>query len=572
MKVSDFIIDFLIKKGVTDLFGYPGGVICHFLDSAYKYKNEIHTHVAYHEQGAAFEACGYARTKKTIGVAYATSGPGALNLVTGIANAYFDGLPVLFFTGQVDTYASKKNYSIRQCGFQETDIVSVTSTITKKSIYIDSAEHLPEQLENAYQIAISDHPGPVVIDLPADIQRTDIPDQIVEEFYSRLQKQIPPLKPSVSEAASQIMKMIYNSKKPCIIAGAGIIQSGTENLLRLFGEKTNIPIVLSMNAMGLLPYSHKCQFGFIGANGHRSANHIMAKSDLLISLGARLDLKQVGNNRNNFLQNAILIRVDIDAGELTYKVRENEIQFCVDLKDLMPYMLKQVNNTFPDKWLKQCHELKVLLYKQDYDIYHNFIWEISKKIPDGYNIVTDCGQNQVWVLQALKIKTEQNIHTTGGLGTMGYSLPAAIGMYYGNLMPTIAFMGDGGFQMNIQELQFLVRENIPIKLVILNNHSLGMIRQFQEINFEKRYYQTTSISGYTNPNICDLANGYHISYKALDSIDEITHIDFTTSYPEIIEINLPAETYLYPRFGRINGFSDSEPKLPQELEKRIKNI
>lgn len=574
MKATDFIIEYLISKKVTNIFGYPGGVICHFMDSVTKYKGEISAHTTYHEQGAAFAACGYAQSGGNIGVAYATSGPGATNLITGIANAYADSLPVIFFTGQVDTFASKSTWNIRQRGFQEIDIVTITEPITKYCKYVESSENLPEYLEQAYVLATSGRPGPVLLDLPADVQRGEISDDIAIKYLTNNTSVMNTQ--NTQEFCKNILQLINQSSRPCFLLGAGVLLSGMEEKIKKIAEFLNIPVITSMNALTVLPFEHKLQFGFVGANGHRCANFILAKSDLIIALGSRLDLKQVGNKRNQFINTAKLIRVDIDQGELEYKVRDDEIQINADLKDLLPTMLDicaiEKDKKDFSQWIKICTEYKNNLYNHDYDIHHDLIMKISRAIPDNTVIVTDCGQNQVWTMQAFRIKINQKLYTTGSLGTMGYALPAAIGMHYQTKKAIIGFAGDGGFQMNIQELQFLSREKLPIKMIILNNNSLGMIRHFQEMNFSENYIQTTSESGYTVPNFKKIANAYNLDYVYIKKDTDLKQINWNDGFPTIIEIYVVDKTYLIPIFGSNDGFLDAQPLLPKELFQNLNNF
>lgn len=571
MKGSDFIIRFLIEKGITDIFGYPGGVITHFIDSACKFPAQITAHTAYHEQGAAYEACGYAQTSGRAAAAYATSGPGATNLISGIANAYFDGLPVLFFTGQVDTYAGRGDRQIRQCGFQETDIVSMTTPITKYSVYVESTQKLPEYLETAYRIATSGRPGPALLDLPADVQRADIPDELAARYLSEREPEPTACCDSVAE---HILHSILQAQRPCIIAGAGVGQSGMKDAFRRLAAKLGIPVVTSLNAFDVLPFSSTLQLGFIGANGHRCANLALAKSDFIVSLGSRLDLKQVGNRRAGILSQARLLRVDIDAGELEYSVQEDEEKIPADLRVLLPALEVQAPECSEkfQAWRTACAQMKSLLYAFDYAEPHRMIDYLSRLIPDETQIVTDCGQHQLWAAQAFKLKSHQAFLTTGGLGAMGYALPACIGAHYATGKSVVGFAGDGGFQMNIQELQFLSREQVPVKIVVLNNHALGMIRHFQEMNFDKRYAQTTESSGYTVPAFSKIAQAYGLDYACLTSPEQADAINWQDGRPGIIEVILPNETYLLPRFGKNNGFSDAEPRLPEALEAQIEKL
>lgn len=567
MKATDYIFEFLTQKGVTDLFGYPGGVVCHLMDSATKYGDRIRAHTNYHEQGAAFAACGYAQSSQKLGVAYATSGPGATNLLTGVADAFYDGLPVLFLTGQVDTYGSKAGYAIRQRGFQETDIVAMAKPVTKWAVYVEDAKNLPAYLEHAYEVATSGRPGPVLLDLPADVQRSDIEDSVA---LACLQMKAKPVKSVGTESTSIILEALEKAKRPCILAGAGILQSGGREQFRALANTLQIPVVSSMNALGVLPFASPYQFGFVGANGHRCANQIMAQSDLILALGSRLDLKQVGNNRSNFLKNATLIRVEIDEGELSFPVRNDEISIHEDLSALLPALLKRATlHGSHDHWLTHWQSLKPALYAYDYEVYHHRIAEVSRCIPDGTQLVTDCGQSQLWTMQAVQLKENQTISTTGGLGAMGYALPAGIGTYYANRKPVVCFAGDGGFQMNLQELQFLKREELPVKIVVLNNQALGMIRHFQEMNFGENYTQTTAQSGYTVPSFQAIIEAYGLDYYCVEQEQDVASIPWGDGKPAFVEIKIPEKTYLLPRFGRNNGFSDAEPLLPEALMKQI---
>lgn len=330
MKVTDYIVEFLIDKEITDIFGYPGGVICHLIDSLTKYPGKIHAHINYHEQASAFAACGYAQESHKLGVAFATSGPGATNLMTGIANAYFDSIPTLFITGQVDTYSLKREIPIRQCGFQETDIVLMVKPITKYAIRIDNPMDIRYELEKAYTIATSGNPGPVVIDLPADVQRAMIE---VKECIGYVPE--PDTKYDYNNIVEELNHAIKNANRPCMLIGNGVKQTGMRRKIENLIEKLNIPAVFSMPAFDILENSNKLNFGFIGANGHRFANFILGKSDLIVTIGTRMDLKQVGNERGKFAFQAKIIRIDIDEGNLVYRVHENEKQIRADIRPLL---------------------------------------------------------------------------------------------------------------------------------------------------------------------------------------------------------------------------------------------
>lgn len=563
MKVTDWIIEYLISKGIKTIFGYPGGVICHFMDSALKYETQIEAKINYHEQAAAFAACSYGQASGLPGVAFSTSGPGATNLVTGIANAYFDSAPAIFITGQVDTYALKGDMPISQRGFQETDIVSIVGSITKYCVQVKEPEEICYEMEKAWYMATNGRQGPVLLDLPADVQRADVNFEQVRHYIPETTRPA-----EIEEDALEVIRCLQSAKRPCIAVGAAVKQCGLKEQLRKFVESWNIPVVSSMNAIDIMPTGHPLFMGFIGTNGHRCANFTVEKCDVLLTLGTRLDLKQVGNKRELFAPNAKILRVDVDAGELEYKVRDDEIAIHADIKELLPAMLKaSTAGEARDEWLNVCKILKNDLYKEGFDtVGHRYLSEIAHICEPNSAFALDVGHNEVWSAQALRLLPEQEVYLSGGLGSMGYSLPAAIGIHYAKKCSVISLNGDGGFQMNLQELQFITRENLPIKVVILNNNSLGMIRHFQEANFAENYFLTTSDSGYTAPSIQALANAYEIPYMQIDNPDALENAAelLKQAGPAIIECVLPNKTYLMPKFGRSNNLSDQEPLLDRD--------
>lgn len=560
MKVTDWIIEFLISKGVKTIFGYPGGVICHFMDSALKYENQIEAKINYHEQASAFAACAYGQASGIPGVAFSTSGPGATNLVTGIANAYFDSVPAMFVTGQVDTYALKDNFQISQRGFQETDIVGIVNTITKYCVQVKEPEQICYEFEKAWHMATTGRRGPVLLDLPADVQRAEVDVEKVNH-YKPDTKNVE----NVDNTISEILRYLQNAKRPCIAVGAAVKQCGVKKELRQFAEKWNIPVVSSMNAVDILPANHPLFMGFIGTNGHRCANFVVEKSDVLLTLGTRLDLKQVGNKRELFAPNAKIVRVDIDAGELDYKLRDDVISIQADIEEILPLLVEApMTGEMYEGWIKVCKVLKHDLYEQDFNMDgHQYLKRLAGVCTPSTLFTLDVGHNEVWSAQALKLESEQEVYLSGGLGAMGYSLPAAVGVYYAKKCPVVSINGDGGFQMNLQELQFVARENLPIKIVVLNNQALGMIRHFQEANFSQKYFLTTKESGYTVPSLEALADTYKIPYMRIETPDMLENQKelFAKPGPAIVECVLGTKTYLEPKFGRSDCLADQEPLL-----------
>jgi acetolactate synthase-1/2/3 large subunit len=571
MKTTDYIVEYLINKGVTDVFGYPGGMVTHLMESFRTRETDIKAHVCYHEQAAAFEACGYAQTSGKIGVAFATSGPGATNLITGICNAYFDSIPVIFITGQVNTFESKNGLNVRQRGFQETNIVEMVKSVTKFSKYITSQKDLVESLDAAYNIAMSGRKGPVLLDIPMNIQRSDLKDEL--NFSSKeycVQKND---EESISKKTNEIISLLYKAKRPVIILGSGIKQSNCRTEALEFCQTTGFPVVTSMTAIDLVADSNN-YYGFIGAYGNRTANFIVAKSDLIISFGARLDIRQVGGVRDTFAPNAKIIRVDIDEGEIEYQIRSDELDViadvCVMLKNLCKSGLPKVDQ----KWINICNKIQTKLDGIDDLLPNKMVKNLSKYIPDNFVLTTDVGQNQVWIAQSFCVKKKQSILFSGGHGAMGYSLPAAIGAYYGTKRPVISFNGDGGIQMNIQELEFINREKLPITIVVFNNNALGMIRHFQEMYFECHYTETVSGNGYAVPSFEKIAYAYDLEYCKISKIEDIriglSNINFEK--PRIIEVCIDENTYVYPklRYGEPN--QDQEPLISRDLYEELMGL
>ena len=573
MKVSDYIVSFFIEKGISDVFGYPGGMVTHLMDSFEKYKDKISAHVNYHEQGSSFCACGYAQVSGRPGVAYATSGPGATNLITGIANAYFDSIPCIYITGQVNTYESKGSLLVRQKGFQETDIISIAKSITKYAVRIDNEQDIRYELEKGFEVSISGRPGPVLIDIPMNIQRADIIAESLRSYKPKKYEKDYILSKTIKE---KLLSFLEKAKRPVILVGNGVHSADVVDEFRSAANLLGIPIVTSMIGRDIIPTDDENCFGFIGAYGNRYSNFIISVSDLIISIGARLDCRQTGNNMGIFAQDAKMVRFEVDEGELSNRIKEDEISFVVDLKKMLP-ILNSKEFELKDKyknWVSACNKVKNELIEFDSQYENEFISKLSDSIPEESIITTDVGQNQVWVAQAFNVKSKQRMLFSGGHGAMGYSLPSAIGAYYGSRKNVISFNGDGGIQMNIQELQFIAREDIPVKVILLNNSSLGMIRHFQEMYFNNNFVQTTKTSGYTTPNFEKIANAYNLRYVKMSSIDEICKCKsmMVDDKPCFIEVMLTDKTYVYPKLAMGRPIYDQEPLLDRELINKLFQI
>lgn len=566
MKVSDYIVDFFIKKGVKNVFGYPGGMVTHLMDSFYKRKEAISVHINLHEQACAFAACANAQVSNEIGVAFATSGPGAANLVTGIANAFFDSIPTIFITGQVNTYEQKGSLPIKQKGFQEMNVVSLVESITKYCSSIKKAEDIETELEKAYEIATSGRKGPVLLDIPMNIQRADIAVNN-EIAYKNIESQYH----NYDNYVNKIINALGKAKRPLIICGNGINIANCRDTFREFVNKYKIPVVTSMIAVDVLPSDNIYNYGFIGAYGDRVANILAYKADLIISMGSRLDCRQVGVNKSEFAKNTKIIRIDIDENEFAERVHENELQMNAEISQLLKELLKVKQVFSYDDWLNVCNEVVRLVGDQDDTNIGQFIEELSSYIPNDAIVTTDVGQNQVWVAQSFQVKDKQRVLFSGGLGSMGYSLPASIGAAVNDNKMIVSFNGDGGIQMNIQELNYISKCNLPIKIFVFNNKSLGMIRHFQELYFDNINSYTVSNQGFSSCDFCKIANAYgleSISININQGADDLKEV-FNNKKPQLINVDIDGDTYVYPKSTMGHEIYDQEPFMDKILLEKL---
>ncbi|MBU3179965.1 thiamine pyrophosphate-binding protein [Clostridium psychrophilum] len=573
MKLSDYIVEVLKDNGVTTVFGYQGGAITHFVDSIYKVEG-IKYISNYHEQASAFAAEGYARVSGNIGVCTATSGPGATNLITGIGSAFFDSIPCLYITGQVNTYEYKRSNDIRQEGFQETDIVSIIKPITKFAVMVTDAKDIRFYLEKALYISRSGRTGPVLLDLPMDIQRAEIDPEELISFYESEEYRLIINDKVYLKDVNELIELIKNSERPMILAGGGIrLANASKNIEKLI-EITGIPVACTLMGIDCINHNHACYVGYMGSYGNRYSNLAVANCDLLIVLGSRLTSRQTSSIADSFAREAKIVHVDIDKNELNIKVKE----FLSIICDLNLF-ISELNNSllkFNYKFDFTAWIDKINNYKARYPSYethkdtnvinpNEFMNKISEMLNPNSIISLDIGQNQIWASQSLKLKKNQRLLNAGGMGPMGFGLPAAIGAWYARPnYKIVAITGDGGIQMNIQELQTIVCEKIPIKIIIMNNNALGMIRHFQELYFESNYYGT--IEGYSVPNFVKISEAYGIkSFKISNEsgMDELKEkLNDNESY--VIEVELKNITYVIPKLGIGKPIEDQEPLLDRK--------
>lgn len=573
MKVSDYIVEFLIKHNIRDVFGYPGGMVTHFMDSLDKYRGQICAHLNYHEQACGMAACAWAEITGLPGVAYATSGPGATNLLTGVACAYFDSIPCVFITGQVNTYEQKGNMPIRQKGFQETDIVSMAKPITKAAFMVKSAEDIPAALDKAYHTALTGRPGPVLLDVPMDVFRGNVDERLLlgaskTVLGQRLEES------AIEFMVSEILYELQSARSPVILAGHGIALSGTIGVFRKFVDQTGIPTVTSMTGVDVIPTENLHTYGMIGTYGSRWANYILDHSDCILTLGSRLDCRQIGVDKVLFAPHAKILRVDIDTGEMENRVNKREQHYCISLEELLPALAEKVSDLNWDfhRWSHCCEEIRKELEQVDRPQPGNqIVKQISGLLPEGTIVTTDVGQNQVWVAQSWDVKKGQRILFSGGHGAMGYGLPAAIGAAIAVKRPVICVTGDGGFQMNIQELQTVMRERLPIKIILFNNHTLGMIHHFQEMYFQSNFVQTQGNRGFTVPHFQSIAKAYGMRVIDNPSL-EILHSVLLDKEAVFIEVALPQNTYIFPKLGIHKPIHEQEPVVRPEISRKVKAI
>ena len=479
---AEILIKTLLDEGVDTIFGYPGGAVLNIYDELYKYRDEI-THVlTAHEQGASHAADGYARATGKVGVCLATSGPGATNLVTGIATAYMDSIPMVAITGNVTKPLLGKD------SFQEVDITGITMPITKHNYIVKDVNDLQRIVKEAFYIAKEGRPGPVLIDIPKDITAAKaIYELMPHREVERKTKDI------TKEALESVARLINEAENPFIYAGGGIVASGAYEELKEIVNKINSPIATSLMAMSSFPYDHPLYTGMIGMHGSKASNILTSKCDLLINLGARFSDRVISNQ--NHIKNAKVIHIDVDPAEINKNVKVDA--FVVgDLKIVLQKLIPLLKEKKNEEWLEKMRELKALNVEdtsETGELTPEFLFRKLSELDDGsFVLTTEVGQHQMWASQHFKFKTPRTFISSGGLGTMGYGLGASIGAQMAlKDKQVINIAGDGSFGMNCNELATAAKNNLPIIVIILNNNSLGMVRQWQNFFYEGRYSSTT---------------------------------------------------------------------------------
>lgn len=533
---ADILVKSLIEQGVDTVFGYPGGQILNVYDSLYNHKNEINHILTAHEQGAAHAADGYARTTGRVGVVIATSGPGATNLVTGIATAYLDSVPMVAVCGNVPTY------QIGTDSFQEIDITGITLPITKHNYFVGSVESLADTVREAFVLAQSGRPGPVLIDIPKDVQTalceyTPMPKVEKEPSFSAKDVRI-----------SQAAKLINEAKRPYIYFGGGIISADAKEEMLLLAERIDAPIGCSMMGISTLPSDHPRFLGMQGMHGHYASSMAMNKADLIISLGVRFTDRATGN-REKFLPGVKVVHIDVDGSELSKNVNA-VCGLRGDLKLTLDKLLPLVTESKKESWQSSIEKLKAKELEfadvRECLTPENILNALNKRLGASTPVATDVGQHQVWSARTLKFKTERRFITSGGLGTMGFGLGAAIGAYFGTNERSVLVTGDGSFGMSLHELATAVTYKVPLVILIMNNGVLGMVRQWQKFFFDKRY-SNTELDRRTD--FVALSRAFGADGVAVNSVDELENaLDkaFSTDMPFVIDCAVDKDELVLP--------------------------
>jgi acetolactate synthase-1/2/3 large subunit len=543
-----------------------GGMITHLLDSIHQ-TTDIRIVSTHHEQAAAFAADAVGRMTGIPGVAMATSGPGATNLLTGIGSCYFDSSPAVFITGQVNRNEQKGDRPIRQLGFQETDIVSMVGPITKAAWMVRTPEDVPAALQRAFAIAREGRPGPVLLDIPMDVQRSNIDVPMAEAGAEQPAQRGAVVDQPVLE---ELFGALRKAKRPLILVGGGIRAARATHLLRDFVHKTRVPVVFSLMAVDALPSNDPLCVGWIGSYGNRWANLAIGESDFMLVLGSRLDIRQTGSDTDAFKGDRVIYHVDCEPGEINNRVtgcRGITAELC---EFLTAAVQKADDWAFEEQteWLAEIDELR-RAWPDTGELAgvpginpNAFMHQLSVVAREASAYVVDVGQHQMWAAQSLDIGEDQHFLTSGGMGSMGFALPAAIGTALVTApRPVVVVAGDGGFQSNIQELQTVARNQLPIKIVVINNGCHGMVRQFQESYFDSRYQST--LWGYSAPDFAQVASAYGI--PAL-TIDAETDVDQALAWfwkepnaPALLQVMVDTYANAYPKIAFGRPITEMEP-------------
>lgn len=542
---AEAIVQALLAEGVDTIFGYPGGAIMPVYDALYHYQDQLKHVLSRHEQGAIHAAQGYARSSSSVGVVMATSGPGATNLITGLADANIDSTPLVCITGQVASHLLGTD------AFQETDVVGISMPITKWNCQVTKAEDIPEALAKAFYIAKSGRPGPVLVDITKDAQFQQLDFEY--EPCQKVRSYLP--KPKATESAiKKAAELINNAKKPYVLFGQGVILSHAEQAFKSFIEKAGIPSAWTIMGLSALPTNHYLNVGMLGMHGNYAPNVLTQDCDVLIAIGMRFDDRVTGD-LSTYAKQAKVIHFEIDPAEIDKNVI-TEVAIVGDAKESLQRILPFIKPNTHESWLKKFRELNAIetekIIKQELNPTQEGITmaEVIRRVNEQTGgdaiLVTDVGQHQMVACRYTEFVQSKSNITSGGLGTMGFCLPAALGAKLGAPeREVIAVIGDGGFQMNIQELGTIFQTQVNIKIIILNNQFLGMVRQWQELFFDKRYASTEML----NPDFCAIAQGYGIASQRVEkreTLDQAVADMFAHQGSYLLEVMVEQEGNVFP--------------------------
>ena len=555
---AEAVMRCLIEEQVDTIFGYPGGAIMPIYDALYDFRDQVNHILVRHEQGGIHAAQGYARTSGKVGVCFATSGPGATNLITGLADAMIDSTPVVCVTGQVASHLLGTD------AFQETDVIGISMPVTKWNIQVTKAEDIASAMARAFYIARSGRPGPVLVDITKDAQFG-----MVNFDYQKCNKirSYTPTPTPDTNLLTEAAQLINSAQKPYLLIGQGIYLSNAEQELLAFAEKSGIPVASTLLGLGAFPGNHPLYVGYLGMHGNYAPNVLTNECDVLLAIGMRFDDRVTGDV-SRYAKQAKVIHIDIDKAELN-KIIPTNISIQADAKEALTLLKELVDKKEHPQWLKQFRDLEAIEKHEVVDkAVHpsgndlkmaEVINLLSNKTEGKAIIVTDVGQHQMITSRYYKYNGKRNNVTSGGLGTMGFGLPAAIGSKLGNPNQTVvAIIGDGGFQMTIQELGTILQSQVDVKIMILNNNFLGMVRQWQQLFFDRRY----SFTEIVNPNFTAIARGYSIEALKITSREELNEgLDtmLNSKGAFLLEVVVEQEENVFPMIE--TGASVSEIRL-----------
>jgi acetolactate synthase I/II/III large subunit len=562
VSVSRFLINQIEDLNIDIVPVFQGGCSMMLIDEIGQ-SNKLSYVVPYHEQALAMMVESYARFRG-FGVGVVTSGPGGTNLITGICCAYYDSIPCLFITGQVGAIHLKRDRAVRQIGFQETDIVSITKPITKYSVILDDPSNARYEFEKAVYLAKSGRPGPVVIDLPYNVQRAIINPTELRGFIPDVNDNLPPQ--NIDSSVAKVLSALKESKKPVILIGGGVRLAKQKNEIIRLIEALNIPVVSTWAATDIFDHNHPLYIGNAGKNGNPSAISTIQECDLLIGLGTSFPLKVIFDEKK-FAKNAKIIAVDIDKDSLADGLISADLKIKCDLKHFLPELLRRINKSEENylngsDWIekvmknkKDAYRIDVTIENYKYISPYKFIEVLSEELAPNAIIIPDAGANVTWAAQAFKAKKGQRFHSSWGNSPMGYSVPAAIGAYYANKkagIPVIAIIGDGGIQMNIQEFQTIVVNKVAIKIFIMNNQILGNTLHGAYAQFEGRTHGNNSETGYCAPDFIKISNAYGLPNLTLDcetNLNEKLRNILETPGPLLIDVKIDPKQWVFEHSG-----------------------